>query len=258
MLLKIIAIRIAVLGTILGAWHFASAAGWIDPRLLPAPMTVFLTLVDLLGDQTFLGHALATFTRVAIVFAIGVPLAVVTGFVIAERAAWRETLAPIIYFLMAVPKSIFLPVFIQLLGVGLLQKVVFGVVYMYFALAAITLAGVRSISPQLVLAARSFGATRPVVYRTIYLRAMLPTLVNGMRLALIFGIMGVLAAEMFASRSGLGQLIMVWGEEYRSAQTMATVLLISAVTITLNETIALVQRALSPVSEASAIQGAAA
>lgn len=258
MLLKIIAIRVGVLGAILGAWHFASVAGWIDPRLLPAPKTVFLTLLDLLGDKTFLSHALATFTRVAIVFAIGVPLAIVTGFVIAERAAWRETLAPIIYFLMAAPKSIFLPVFIQLLGVGILQKVVFGIVYLYFALTAITMAGVRSISPQLVLAARSFGATRSVVYRTIYLRAMLPTLINGMRLALIFAVMGVLAAEMFASHSGLGQLIMVWGEEYRSAQTMATVLMISAVTIALNETIALVQRALSPANEASAVQGTTA
>jgi ABC-type nitrate/sulfonate/bicarbonate transport system permease component len=63
---------------------------------------------------------------------------------------------------------------------------------------------------------------------------------------------------MFASRSGLGQLIMVWGEEYRSAQMLAVVLLISAVTIGLNEAIALVERGLSPSREISAIQGASA
>jgi NitT/TauT family transport system permease protein len=256
MLLRIIAIRAGVLGFIFGIWYFASTLGWVDARLLPPPTTVVTTLFGLFGDQTFLTHAAATFSRVLTVFAIGVPLAVVSGFMIAERKSTRERLSPVIYFLMGAPKSIFLPVFIQLFGVGTLQKVVFGVSYMYFALAAVTIAGVRSVSPQLVLAARSFGASRTGVYRTVYLRAILPTLVNGMRMALIFSIMGVLAAEMFASRSGLGQLIMVWGEEYRSAQMLAVVLLISAVTIVLNEAIALVERGLSPSREISAIQGA--
>lgn len=258
MFLKVTAIRLGVLIFVIGIWHGASAMHWIDPRLLPPPATVFVTLLDLLGDRNFLGHAWATFTRVILVFVIGVPLAILTGFVIAERASLRESLAPLVYFLMGVPKSIFLPVFILLFGVSTLQKVVFGVVYLFFMLVAVTIGSVRSISSDLLLAARSFGASRPVIYRTIYLRAMLPTLVNGMRLALIFGTMGVLAAEMFASRTGLGQLIMVWGEQYRSARVMAAVLLISAVTIALNEAIAFVQRLLASENEISAVQGASA
>ncbi|MBN9047362.1 MAG: ABC transporter permease subunit [Rhizobiales bacterium] len=255
MFAKLTAIRLAVVLVVVGLWSVAVNQDWVDPNLVPSPASVAATLRDLLGDATFLDHAVTTLVRVLIAFVIGSPLAIITGFLIAERGSSQKSYAPIIYFLMGVPQSIFLPVFIQIFGVGSLQKVVFGITHLYFALTAITIAAARSVSPHFVLAARSFGAGRARIYWSIYFRAMLPTLINGLRMALIFDIVGVLAAEMYASRNGLGQVIMAWGEEYRAPEMMAAVLLISAVTILLNEAMAALQRAFSPASAASAIQG---
>ncbi|HUI11852.1 MAG TPA: ABC transporter permease subunit, partial [Xanthobacteraceae bacterium] len=86
-----------------------------------------------------------------------------------------------------------------------------------------------------VVLARSFGAGKLRIYRSIYLPAMAPQIVTGLRLGIIFDIIGILLAEMYASRSGLGVLLLRWGESYAVDKLMAATVLISVVTILINE-----------------------
>ena len=85
-------------------------------------------------------------------------------------------------------------------------------------------------------ARRSFGASRLRIYRSIYLPAMAPQVVTGLRLGVIFCIIGILLAEMYASRTGLGVLLLRWGESYAVDKLMAATVLISVATIIINET----------------------
>lgn len=255
MLAKIWAIRLGCLVATIGLWQVACTAGWANPKVLPAPGSVVSTLIHLLGNAKFIDNALTTLGRVLLAFAIGVPISVFAGFLIAEKESTARTVGPAVFFLMGVPQSIFLPVFIQVFGVGTVEKVVFGITHIVFVLTAITMAASQSTSPQLVMAARSFGASRMRIYTSIYFRSMLPVLINGFRLALIFSVIGILSAEMFASRSGLGQLMMAWGEDYKTEPLMAAVLLVSVTTIALNELMSAIQRAVTNDSETNAIQG---
>jgi ABC-type nitrate/sulfonate/bicarbonate transport system permease component len=84
--------------------------------------------------------------------------------------------------------------------------------------------------------ARSFGASRLRIYQSIYLPAMAPQVVTGLRIGIIFGIIGILLAEMYASRTGLGVLLLRWGESYAVDKLMAATALISVATIVINET----------------------
>jgi NitT/TauT family transport system permease protein len=52
---------------------------------------------------------------------------------------------------------------------------------------------------------------------------------------MIFCIIGVLLAEMYASRHGIGRLIFSWGEAYQVPELLAGILLISFLTIVVNE-----------------------
>ena len=52
---------------------------------------------------------------------------------------------------------------------------------------------------------------------------------------MIFDIIGILLAEMYASRTGLGVLLLRWGESYAVNKLMAATVLISAATILINE-----------------------
>ena len=73
------------------------------------------------------------------------------------------------------------------------------------------------------------------IYRSIFLPAMAPQVVTGLRLGVIFAIIGILLAEMYASRTGLGVLLLRWGESYDVNKLMAATVLISAATILINE-----------------------
>jgi ABC-type nitrate/sulfonate/bicarbonate transport system permease component len=102
-------------------------------------------------------------------------------------------------------------------------------------------AAVRSIPIPLVAAARVFGATPTQIYTRIYLPAMLPLILTGLRLGMIFCIIGVLLAEMYASRHGIGRLIFSWGEAYQVPELLAGILLISVLTIVVNEAMRLAE-----------------
>ena len=83
--------------------------------------------------------------------------------------------------------------------------------------------------------AHAYGATRRQIYVQIYLPAMEPLILEGLRTGLIYTITGVLIAEMYGSPRGLGRLIFAWGESSRMPELMAAVTLVVVLTIAANE-----------------------
>ena len=220
---------------LLGGWELAARLAVADPDLLPPPSAVGATLWQFLHDRRFLSDLALTANEVLVAFVIAAPLAISTGFLLGERLHLAETFNPLVHFILAVPQSIFLPVFILAFGIGFLEKVVFGITHAYFVILINSFAAVRSIPRPLVAAARVFGATRTQIYTRIYLPAMLPLVLTGLRLGMIFCIIGVLLAEMYASRRGVGQLIFDWGEGQQVPELIAGIVLISVLTIAVNE-----------------------
>jgi NitT/TauT family transport system permease protein len=143
--------------------------------------------------------------------------------------------------LLSIPKSIFLPIFTFAFGIGFLQKVVFAVTLAFFIVVLSGIAAARSVPKGLVAAARSFGASRLQIYLRIYLPAMEALIVEGLRMALIFTITGVLLAEMYGAPHGIGRLIFAWGEMSKMPELFASVLLVVGLTVILNELMRLIE-----------------
>jgi NitT/TauT family transport system permease protein len=223
-----------------GGWQLGAALV-ADPDLLPGVADVTVLLWRFLHDPRFIADLAVTAGEVAVAFLIAAPLAVWTGFVLGERLHFAETFNPVVHFILAVPQSVFLPVFILAFGIGFPEKVLFGVTHAYFVIVVNSFAAVRSVPRPLVAAARVFGATQTQIYTRIYLPAMLPLILTGLRLGMIFCIIGVLLAEMYASRSGIGRLIFSWGEAYQVPELMAGILLVSLITIAVNEAMRLAE-----------------
>ena len=224
-----------------GLWEVASRAAWVDPTLLPPLSVVLETLLRLLGDPAFQADLGSTSLAVLVAFAIAAPLGLASGFFVGERLHLGRVVNPIFLFALAVPQSVFLPIFILVFGIGFLAKTVFGITHAYFVIAITTVAAVRSISPDLVLAARAFGASPGQIYRRIYLPAMLPLILTGLRLGMVLNIIGVLLVEMYASRRGLGGILLTWGERSEIQPLLAGILLVSVLTILLNELLRLAE-----------------
>jgi len=230
-----IVLRIALILLILGFWEFAPRFNLIDAANFPSLSTVVHTLFELFREQRFLDSLLATAGRVVLAFVIAAPISVVIGIIIAETVFLDRIVSPYIYLAMAVPQSIFLPIFIFAFGIGTLEKTIYGMTHVALVVLINTIAAVRSVPSGYLLAARSFGATPVQIYWKFYVPAMLPSLLTGLRLGLILDVIGVLVAEMYASQDGLGQLILSWSESFRMKEMLGTVLLISICTIAVNE-----------------------
>ena len=238
-------ILLLILISFLGTWEFSSRTGLVDRQLLPSFSATIMQLFKLLSDPSFLLHFGATALRIVVAFVIGAPLAILIGFFLGERLHLGRVLNPVIYFALAVPQSIFLPVFMLIFGIDFMQKVIFGITHVFFILCVTTIAAVKSIPRNYIKGAHSFGATSEQIYLHIYFPAMLPLLLNGLRMGMIFNITGVLLAEMYSSRTGLGSLIFHWGENFQMTEMLAAVLLISIITVIFNEAMRALESAVS-------------
>ncbi|MFL6796566.1 MAG: ABC transporter permease [Xanthobacteraceae bacterium] len=227
--------RLLFLALVALTWEAAGRLHWIDPDFLPPLSKVVATLWRLLHDAAFLNDLRVTAVECLIAFAIVTPLALTCGFMIGESQRLEDTFGPLLQILLTVPKSIFLPVFVLMLGIGFAQKVVFAIVLTFFIVVPTGIAAVHSVPRGLVLAARAFGATHSQVYTRIYVPAMAPLVLGGVRLGLIFAVHGVVFAEMYGAEHGIGRNIMLWGEQFQMDYLLAAVLLVVILTVALNE-----------------------
>lgn len=227
--------RLLTLAVIAVLWEAAGRLHWVDPDFLPPLSKVLVSLWRLLHDAQFLTDLRVTVAECLFAFVLVTPLALGCGFMVGESRKLERMLGPALQILLTVPKSIFLPVFVLMLGIGFAQKVVYAIVLTFFIVVPTGIAAVHSVPRGLVVAARAFGATRAQLYTSIYVPAMAPLVLGGVRLGLIFAVHGVVFAEMYGAEHGIGRDIMLWGEQFQMDYLLAAVLLIVVFTVVLNE-----------------------
>jgi ABC-type nitrate/sulfonate/bicarbonate transport system permease component len=233
----VIAGRIAIVAAFAILWEVLSRTGVVSPRFLPPLSDTMATLLQLIGRPAVQTDIGVTLLETLAAFAVALPLGALIGLAIAESAYLGDVLKPLVFFLLSIPKSVFLPLFILSFGIGFAQKVGFGVFSTFLIVIMSTTAAVESVRPEHVVVARSYGATAMQIIRRVYLPSMLPVLLEAVRIAMIFNFTGIILAEMYASRTGLGHLIASWGENFMMKQLLAGVLLVSAMAILFNELI---------------------
>ena len=119
----------------------------------------------------------------------------------------RVLIMPMVSSIYAVPLVILYPVFTVWLGIGSESKIAFAAIYGFLPTMLATAAGIQTIDPQLLLAARSMGASRLRVMWDVLVPSALPELLNGVRTALALSFVLLVSAELIVARSGLGYMI---------------------------------------------------
>ena len=235
--LALIATRLALLGLVLAAWEALPRAGIVNPLLLPPLSDVLAMLAQILGRSQVQEAVAVTAAEVILAFMIAVPLGAAIGVLAAEHDYFGQVFKPMLFYVFSVPKSIFLPMFILVFGIGFQQKVAYAAFSTMFIVIMSAAAAVESVKADHVLVARSYGATRAQVLMRVYVPSMMPFLLETLRISMIFNFTGVMIAEMYASRTGIGHLIASWGENFQLPQLFAGVILLAAVAIAFNETV---------------------
>ena len=235
--MKIVFARLALLALVLAAWELLPRHGIVNPLLLP-PLSDVIAMLGELLQRAQVREALAvSAAEVLIAFVIAVPLGAALGVLIAENDYLGEVFKPMLFIVFAIPKSIFLPMFILVFGTGFQQKVAYAAFTTTFVVLMSAAAAVESVKQDYLLVARSYGATRLQLISRVYVPSMMPLLLETLRISMIFNFTGVLIAEMYASRTGIGHMIASWGENFQMKQLFAGVVLLAAAAIVFNEAV---------------------
>ncbi|WP_176522919.1 ABC transporter permease [Blastococcus aggregatus] len=215
-------------------WEVAVRAGILQSSLAPAPSAV-VTAIRGLFEDGLLYDLRVTATYVIVAFLLALITGTVLGVVLAQSERVAQVVRGFLTFLLSIPKSLFLPLFILILGIGALQKIAFGVFSAFAVIVVATMVGISTVDQNLLQMARSQGASRAQMFVKVHLRSMAPTLLEAARIAMILNITGVLIAEMYVSREGLGFLISSYGQTFQVERLLGVIAITSLIGILFNE-----------------------
>jgi ABC-type nitrate/sulfonate/bicarbonate transport system permease component len=225
---------------VLALWQVGSLR--VGPLLLPSPSAVFGAVVREIRNGQLIAATLSSLE----VFAAGYALAVVTGtalgLMLGGLPRIGDALDIYVDGLNSTPRIAFVPLIILWLGLGTGAKI--AVVWLLAVLPIVinTCAGVRQTDPELLEAARSFGAGRRQLFRYIMLPAAMPYVVAGLRLGSAAALVGTVVAELYTSLDGLGYLIAQFGGSFQTAEYFGPVLVLGVLGVLVSQALKLVER----------------
>jgi NitT/TauT family transport system permease protein len=217
---------LSVLGGLL-VWELVSRLIVANTLFLAAPTQIFAAIVALAKSGELWRHLGISAIEFALGYLIASILGVVIGFAMAESAVAKRALQPWISGLYATPTIALAPLFILWLGIGIWSKVLVVIFLVLFPVTINTEAGLRTTSERLVEMLRSFGATPRQIFLKVSLPSAVPFILAGLKLGIGRGLIGVVVAELFGSRAGLGRLISASADAFNMPELFAGVVVLA-------------------------------
>lgn len=224
--------RLAILASIFAAWEIVSREKLINPILIGAPTGIaqFLwegifvngSLIDDLG-WTMLGTLLA--------FVLGSAAGILFGMLFVISPTLEALFNPILTAMNAMPRIALAPLFLIWFGLGLGSKVAVGFSLTFFIVLSSTVAGGRGVNPDHITLARALGASGFQVFRKFVLPSAVPVIFNGLRLGLIYALLGVVGGEIIASEHGLGQALQLLAASFKTNGVFGIIILLALVSV---------------------------
>jgi NitT/TauT family transport system permease protein len=196
----------------------------INPMFMSAPSLIWKAAVQLFtsgeiyhdlyisGIELLWGYLLSA--------AVAVPFGISLG--------WYKKISylfdPFVNAMNATPRVALLPLVIIWLGIGILSKI--GIIFLgaVFPILINTRDGVKTTPVNLLNAARSFGASEWMLFKTVVLPSTIPFILTGLRLGLGRAIVGVMVGELYAATAGIGFMITVAGATFQTDKVFVGVL----------------------------------
>ncbi len=222
-------VRWGILLALVVLWEVVPMTGALPELFLPRlSKTLGVLWTDL---DKYWGALLVTLYEVVLAMVIACGFGIVAGATIGGIAALRDLLLPVFSSLYAIPIVILYPIFTAWFGIGSESKIMFAGIYGFFPVMLSTAAGIRTIDPQFLLAARSMGATLTQQITRVIIPASLPTVFSGLRLGGALAIIGVVVSEMLTASAGIGYLVTLNRTILDSPRVFAGILCILALSV---------------------------
>lgn len=238
---------------ILLLWEILGRTMHWNPLFFSYPSKIWSGFLDLARGSLW-GDLAVSGTEFALGMALSIAFAVPIGLLMGSFRNLYYAFDPIVSALYSTPVLVLAPMLVIWFGLGIASKVAIVVILSTFPLMINLTEGVRNTDRALRRAARSFGATHWRMYRDVFLPAVVPFFVTGLRLGIGRAMIGVVVGEYIASTRGIGHQINSDAEIFATSRYLAGVAVILVFSVVSMELLKVLERRLAPWGHATRSQ----
>jgi NitT/TauT family transport system permease protein len=236
---------LSVLGGLL-FWELVSRLLVANALFLAAPSQIVYAIYQLTLTGELGRHIYISSIEFVIGYVIAAVIGIALGFGMASNARFKQAMQPWISGFYATPTIALAPLFILWLGIGIWSKVLVVIFLVLFPVTINTEAGLRTTSERLIEMLKSFGASRSQIFFKVSLPSALPFILAGLKLGIGRGLIGVVVAELFGSRAGLGRLISQSADAFNMPELFAGVIVLAVAGIAMTAGFGWLEKRLVP------------
>jgi ABC-type nitrate/sulfonate/bicarbonate transport system permease component len=229
----------AAVAILLGGWALLSWS--LNSPAMPSPLAVFSAFAEMFRD-VLVPETIVSAWRVVASVTLGMLFGVPLGLMLGRSPAADAVFAPLVFLSYPVPKAVFFPVLLVLLGIGNVSIITLIAMIVFFQILVTARDASRAVAPGSVLSVRSLGASRLQVFRHVVVPASMPEIFTALKISSGTAIAVLFFSETWAGSSGLGYVIAdAWGR-VAYAEMFAAVLAMALLGVALYELIEFAER----------------
>jgi NitT/TauT family transport system permease protein len=204
MRIAVVTTRVLVLAGFVLLLEALTQSGSIDQTIMPPPSELPDSVWSTIQTTQFTDDLVRTLSEVGMSVAIGAAVGIVLGVLSWRVRLFGEAVEPYLVTLYAVPTLVFYPILLAIMGLGSGPIVAITSVMVAVPVALNTMVGLRDVAPTLLKLARSVHCTRRQMYWKVLFPAATPLVMAGLKLGVMYGIIGTIAMEFMLADRGLG------------------------------------------------------
>ncbi len=189
-------------------WVVLSYGGLADATFFPSPSAVALALWESVTDGTLQKHIWASLVVINIGFLLSSLVAIPLGLMMGTFKVVRAAFEPVINFVRYLPVTAMIPLLILWVGIGIEQKITVIVIGTFFQQVVMVIDIAHRVPNELLNAAYTLGASRRQILTRVLIPAMLPGLMDMLRVTIGWAWTYLVVAELVGSTAGLGYMSM--------------------------------------------------
>ncbi len=200
--------HLVFIAAFIAIWEYASANRLLDPTFFGRPSGIVAYLWrGFIAERTLWNDLFYTVLAATIAFWAGSICAVLVGLLFAMLPRVHRACEPYLTLLNAMPRIALAPLFLLWFGLGIGSKIAVAVSLTFFIVLSSTVAGIKGVNSDHLVLSRALGATPSQIFFKVTLPSAVPIIFSGLRLGLVYALLGVVGAELLAAEHGLGQVL---------------------------------------------------
>jgi NitT/TauT family transport system permease protein len=227
-------------------WLIAAGSDWVDPVFLPSPGKVLVRLLRWWGEDELARDVRISVFRVSAGFLSAAVMAIPLGIFMGSYRPVQALFEPLLEFARYLPAVAFVPLILLWVGIGEGAKITMIWIGTFFQMVLMIADEIRRVPQALIDAAETLGATQGEVLRQVLFRAALPGIVDTLRVTLGWAWTYLVVAELVASNSGIGYVILKAQRFLQTDKIFVGIFLIGALGLGMDQSLRLLHRQAFP------------